>query len=112
MYSYQIWFNATLTANLSDIYGRELVSVMRGLDEAIISVADSVPTTLLDYELKDWPLIPAVTLSDSIVQALGPCFFFCSVMVIFITVLNNVVNEKEMKLRHGMVHFLSLTLFI
>ncbi|KAJ3314632.1 ATP-binding cassette sub- A member 1 [Blyttiomyces sp. JEL0837] len=100
---YQVWYNATLTANASDIFGRELVSVIRGLDEAIItSLNGNGQQANLDYQLKDWPLIPAVTLSDEIVQALGPCFFFCSVMVIFITVLNQIVGEKEAKLRHGM----------
>ena len=56
----------------------------------------------IDLQLKDWPLIPSLVLSDDIVQSLGPCFFFCSVMVIFISILNSVVSEKEAKLRHGM----------
>jgi hypothetical protein len=32
---YQVWFNASLTANSSDIFGRQLLSVVRGMDEAI-----------------------------------------------------------------------------
>ncbi|KAI8620644.1 hypothetical protein BC830DRAFT_1058977 [Chytriomyces sp. MP71] len=100
---YQVWFNASLTANVSDIYGRELISVVRGLDEAIITgLNGNTQQANLDYQMKDWPLIPAVTLSDTIVQSLGSCFFFCSVMVIFISVLNQIVGEKEAKLRHGM----------
>ncbi|KAJ1554144.1 ATP-binding cassette sub- A member 1 [Cladochytrium tenue] len=100
---YQLWYNATLTANLSDIFGRELSSVVRGLDEAIITqLGGGSVQANLDYQLKDWPLIPATTLSDDIVQSLGACFFFCSIMVIFITVINQIVGEKEAKLRHGM----------
>ncbi|KAJ3339044.1 ATP-binding cassette sub- A member 1 [Entophlyctis luteolus] len=100
---YQLWYNASLVANVSDIFGRELVSVIRGLDEAIItSLNGNTQQANLDYQLKDWPLIPAVTLSDTIVQSLGACFFFCSAMVIFISVLNQIVSEKEAKLRHGM----------
>jgi hypothetical protein len=41
-------------------------------------------------------------LSDSVVQSLGPVFFFCSEMIIFINVLSSIVSEKELKLRHGM----------
>ncbi|KAJ3064546.1 ATP-binding cassette sub- A member 1 [Podochytrium sp. JEL0797] len=100
---YQLWYNASLSANGSDIFGRELISMVRGLDEAIITgVNGNTKQANLDYQLKDWPLIPAVTLSDTIVQTLGSCFFFCSVMVIFISVLNQIVGEKEAKLRHGM----------
>jgi hypothetical protein len=32
---YQVWFNATLTANRSDAFGRELTSMIRGIDESI-----------------------------------------------------------------------------
>ena len=56
----------------------------------------------ISVDIRDWPVIPPAVLSDSIVQNLGPVFFFCSVMVIFINVLNQVVSEKEAKLRHGM----------
>ncbi|KAJ3113665.1 ATP-binding cassette sub- A member 1 [Physocladia obscura] len=87
---YQLWYNASLTANSSDIFGRELVSVIRGLDEAIIThVNGDTQQATLDYQLKDWPLIPAVTLSDTIVESLG-------------AFLNQIVGEKEAKLRHGM----------
>ncbi|KAI9344588.1 hypothetical protein BDR26DRAFT_835595 [Obelidium mucronatum] len=100
---YQLWYNASLSANGSDIYGRELIGMVRGLDEAIITgLNGNTKQANLDYQLKDWPLIPSVTLSDTIVQTLGSCFFFCSVMVIFISVLNQIVGEKEAKLRHGM----------
>lgn len=65
---------------------------------------DPTGTIVADYNvnIKEWPTIPATTLSDTIVQSLGAVFFFCSAMVIFINVLNQIVTEKEMKLRHGM----------
>ncbi|KAJ3196135.1 ATP-binding cassette sub- A member 1 [Irineochytrium annulatum] len=100
---YQLWFNGTNSANISDIFGRTMLSVVRGIDEAIITNLNggSVPSNL-DIQMKDWPLIPSTTVSDAIVQGLGPVFFFCSTMVIFINIINQVVGEKEMKLRLGM----------
>nr|KAJ3419409.1 ATP-binding cassette sub- A member 1 [Polyrhizophydium stewartii] len=102
---YQLWFNATNAANGSDIFGRDVLAFVRGLDEAIITVLNDPTATVkanIDVSLKDWPLIPPSRLSDSIVQSLGPVFFFCSEMIIFINVLNQIVSEKELKLRHGM----------
>ena len=102
---YQLWFNATATVNGSDIFGRSVLSFVRGLDEAIISTLnDPTGAKVVDISvnMKDWPLIPPSTLSDTIVQQLGPVFFFCSEMLIFINVLNTIVTEKELFLRHGM----------
>ncbi|TPX64598.1 hypothetical protein SpCBS45565_g05755 [Spizellomyces sp. 'palustris'] len=122
--AYQVWYNASNVANGTDVYGREVVSFMRGVDEAIIAFLNGGQPTSMDVTLKDWPLIPPKTLSDTIVQNLGPVFFFCSEMVIFINVLNLLVSEKENKLRHGMEmmglkssvywlsHFLSNSLLI
>jgi hypothetical protein len=124
---YQLWFNATNTANKSDIFGRTVLSFVRGLDEAIISHLNDPSATVtadIDVSIKDWPLIPPSQVSDSIVQQLGPVFFFCSEMLIFINVLNQIVTEKELKLRHGMEvmglkptvywlsHFLSNTVLV
>ncbi|KAI8894545.1 hypothetical protein BC833DRAFT_604469 [Globomyces pollinis-pini] len=104
---YQLWFNATNVANSTDIFGRPLLSMIRGIDEAIISTLNNPDVKItteydIDVQLKDWPLIPASKLADSIVQQLGAVFFFCSEMIIFINVLNTIVSEKELKLRHGM----------
>ena len=102
---YQLWFNASATVNGSDIFGRSILSFVRGLDESIISTLNDpsgVQVADISVNMKDWPLIPPTTLSDTIVQELGPVFFFCSEMLIFINVLNQIVTEKEFKLRHGM----------
>jgi len=32
---YQVWYNASQTSNSSDLYGHSLLSVYRGIDEAI-----------------------------------------------------------------------------
>ncbi|KAJ3117495.1 ATP-binding cassette sub- A member 1 [Phlyctochytrium bullatum] len=122
---YQLWFNASLTANASDLFGREMLSVTRGLDEAIITnLNGGSRDATLDVQMKDWPLVAATTVSDSIVQALGPVFFFCTTMVIFINVLQQIVSEKETKLRLGMEmmglkpsvywfsHYISTTLLV
>jgi hypothetical protein len=72
---YQLWFNATNTANGSDIFGRTVLSFVRGLDEAIITILNDPAATVqadIDVNIKDWPLIPPQVLSDSIVQQLGP----------------------------------------
>ncbi|TPX32073.1 hypothetical protein SmJEL517_g04789 [Synchytrium microbalum] len=103
--AYQVWYNYSNTANGTDVFGREVVSFIRGMDEAIITYLNDPTATVkstIDVEMKDWPLIPLSVLSDSIVQSLGACFFFCSEMIIFIIVLNTIVGEKELKLRNGM----------
>ena len=110
------------------MFGREVLAFTRGLDEAIISylndpISSSVSASI-NVKLKDWPTVPAATLSDTVVQQLGPVFFFCSEMMIFINVLNTIMTEKELKLRHGMevmglkpfiywfTHFLSNSLLV
>ncbi|KAJ1330270.1 hypothetical protein BSLG_009585 [Batrachochytrium salamandrivorans] len=99
-------FGSTLpTSNGTDIYGREVIAFVRGIDEAIITVLNDPAATIkanIDISVKDWPLIPPTILSDTIVQTLGPVFFFCSEMIIFIGVLNQIVLEKELKLRYIM----------
>lgn len=129
---YQLWYNATSTLNSSsgtgDVFGREVLSFTRGIDEAIISYLNDPSggsvNAQIGVKLKDWPTVPAATLSDSVVQQLGPVFFFCSEMIIFINVLNTIMTEKELKLRHGMelmglkpflywfTHFLSNSLLV
>ena len=32
----------------------------------------------IDVDIRGWPKIPATVLSDSIVQSIGPIFFFCT----------------------------------
>ena len=45
---------------------------------------------------------PVSGISDSIISQAGPVFFFGAAMVNFLTVLNTIVAEKELKLRHGL----------
>ncbi|KAJ3345706.1 ATP-binding cassette sub- A member 1, partial [Kappamyces sp. JEL0680] len=102
---YQVWYNASNIASGIDVFGRQLQSLMRGLDEAIIGVLNDPTATVsanLNIKMKDWPTVPPASLSDSVVQQLGPVFFFCCVMVIFINALSQILTEKEHKLRHGM----------
>ncbi|KAJ3275448.1 ATP-binding cassette sub- A member 1 [Terramyces sp. JEL0728] len=100
---YQVWYNHSRIANGVDVFGEQLVALTRGLDEAIMSVAGNTPSTVnFDVKMMDWPVVPPSTLSDTIVQNLGPVFFFCCVMVIFINVLSQILEEKEKKLRIGM----------
>ncbi|RKP05002.1 ABC-2 family transporter protein-domain-containing protein [Thamnocephalis sphaerospora] len=103
-YRYQIWYNNSLHGNGTDQYGTPILSLMRGLDEAIVASvgADSVASTLIDVSLKDWPTVPPDVVSDRIVAMSGAMFSFCTEMVIFIAVLNTIVSEKEQKLRESM----------
>ncbi|KAK9762918.1 hypothetical protein K7432_010861 [Basidiobolus ranarum] len=105
-YRYQIWFNSTLMSNGTDVFGDQVLSLVRGLDEAIIaSVNDpTISTTpLLNVNMKDWPKVPSPVSGDEVVSRLGSVFFFCSEMIIFISVLNTIVAEKEKKLKHNMI---------
>jgi ABC-type multidrug transport system ATPase subunit len=100
-YVYQTWFNFTNAANGTDPFGDSLLSFTRAIDEAIMLTADS-NTVNLSTTLKDFPLVPPSLASDEVVSSLGAMFFFCSMMVIFICVLNQIVTEKELHLRHSM----------
>ncbi|KAJ3314893.1 ATP-binding cassette sub- A member 1 [Boothiomyces sp. JEL0838] len=107
---YQVWYNHSRIANGVDVFGEQLVAMTRGLDEAIsnsaliiVSVVGNTDTRVnFDVKMMDWPTVPPSTLSDTIVQNLGPVFFFCCIMVIFINVLSQILEEKEKKLRIGM----------
>ncbi|KAG0014317.1 ATP-binding cassette sub- A member 1 [Podila clonocystis] len=100
-YAYQTWFNFTNSANDTDPFGDSLLSFTRAVDEAILLLTDSSSTDL-NVSLKDFPKVPPNLASDQVVSGLGAMFFFCSMMVIFICVLNQIVTEKELHLRHSM----------
>ncbi|CAG8683115.1 18808_t:CDS:2 [Gigaspora rosea] len=104
-YRYQIWFNSTLMANQSDVFGEQLLALQRGIDEAIVTFAsnDSQNPATIDIKLKDWPIVPPSQLNDQIVSSFGAVFFFCAEMIIFISVLNTIVTEKEQKLIDSLV---------
>ncbi|KAH9245415.1 hypothetical protein BASA81_017124, partial [Batrachochytrium salamandrivorans] len=56
---YQIWYNSTRVANGSDVFGRQLVAFLRGMDESIISVLNDPTakvTANIDITLRDWPI--------------------------------------------------------
>ncbi|KAI9223359.1 hypothetical protein BC828DRAFT_345046 [Blastocladiella britannica] len=114
---YQLWYNSTTAANGTDSIGGLILSMQRAIDEAILAVAGtpnavanpgSISTVasgnqqILNMNIKDWPTVKPTYVPDFIVSNLGPMFFFCSVMVIFIAVLQDVVTEKELLLRHAM----------
>ncbi|CAG8468063.1 989_t:CDS:2, partial [Scutellospora calospora] len=104
-YRYQIWFNSTLMANGSDVFGEQLLALQRGIDEAIVTFAtnDIQNPAKFNIKLKDWPLVPPSQLNDQIVSTFGAVFFFCAEMIIFISVLNTIVTEKEQKLVDSLV---------
>ena len=103
---YQIWYNSTRVANGTDVFGRQVLAFSRGIDEAIISVLNSNSANInyanLNITVRDWPVVPPLQLSDTVVQNLGPMFFFCCIMVTFINVLIHVVSERQLKLRQNM----------
>ncbi|KAF9207623.1 ATP-binding cassette sub- A member 1 [Haplosporangium sp. Z 27] len=100
-YAYQTWFNFTNAANSTDPFGDSMLSFTRAIDEAILQIAENNSATL-STKLKDFPLVPPTLASDEVVSSLGAMFFFCSMMVIFICVLNQIISEKELHLRHSM----------
>lgn len=107
-YRYQIWFNSSLMTNSSDFFGEQVLALQRGIDEAIVSFASGEPAAgptpaTFNVNLKDWPKVPPKLLGDEIISAFGATFFFCANMVIFISLLNSIVSEKEAKLRDSLV---------
>ncbi|KAJ3265621.1 hypothetical protein HDU76_012031, partial [Blyttiomyces sp. JEL0837] len=76
---YQVWYNASNVVNraTADPIGRQLVSVVRTMDEAILTALNgNQPQANFDYQLKDWPLVPLTYVSDTVVDYLGPSFYF------------------------------------
>lgn len=106
-YRYQIWYNYTVTNKFlsnnggSDVYDGVL-PIARAVDEAILSNIGDASVAKLDTKLRLWPEIPPTTIPDTVITQLGPTFFFCAIMMIFINVLNLMVSEKELKLKSHM----------
>ena len=113
-YRYQVWYNYSLTVNLtsdgsSDVYGN-ILPLTRAIDEAILSVSDNpnpIQLAKMNVNLRDWPQVPPRTIPDAVISQLGATFFYCTSMIIFISVLNTIVSEKEMKLKTHM-HMIGL----
>ncbi|KAI8925196.1 hypothetical protein BC831DRAFT_512721 [Entophlyctis helioformis] len=102
---YQVWFNDANVGRGREMLGPEIVSVVRGIDEAIITVLNdptAKATANIDVLTKEWPQLAPLQVNDRAYQQLGPVFFFCSEMIIFLNVLSMIVSEKQLKLRHAM----------
>eukprot|EP00835_Amoeboradix_gromovi_P000798 NODE_30_length_32972_cov_0.541052.p1 type:complete len:800 gc:universal NODE_30_length_32972_cov_0.541052:3165-766(-) len=108
---YQIWYNASIAKNGTDIYGDQLLSVARNMDETVLSLARNsfnLDTTTnqmsINMKLKDWPQPKPSSeeLSDRIVKSLGPLFFFCMQIAIFLGIINTLSTEKNDRLRNAM----------
>ncbi|KAI9329664.1 hypothetical protein DFJ73DRAFT_631314 [Zopfochytrium polystomum] len=99
---YNIWYNSTQTRNDFDIFANGPLSFMRGLDEAIISVLEGTVNANLSVQVREWPTLNPSVLSDEVAQKLGPVMVFCSLTINFLGVINHVMREKELKVRHVM----------
>ncbi|PVZ98997.1 hypothetical protein BB558_004991 [Smittium angustum] len=101
IYKYQLWFNSTVQRNASAPFNIRVLSLVRGIDEAIISYSGDSKAEI-DMKLKDWPTVPPSTLADNVITSLGVMFLFSAQMVIFINFILMIVTEKEKKLRESM----------
>lgn len=105
-YRYQVWYNNTLSGNGTDLFGHQTLALVRGMDEAIFSTLGISPTASsgasMDIQLKDWPTVPPLVVADGVVNQFGALFFFCTQMIIFMTVLYTIVQERESRLRERM----------
>lgn len=57
---YQVWYNSTRTSDDADIFSLELLSFMRGMDEAIFSALNDPTANVMgtfNVGIKDWPLV-------------------------------------------------------
>ncbi|KAG9305342.1 hypothetical protein G9A89_007837 [Geosiphon pyriformis] len=107
-YRYQVWLNSSLSNNASNVFSEQLLSLQRGIDEAIVTVAtNSIPgnfdSPAINVRMKQWPTVPLGKKSDMMVTRHGSLFFFSVQMIIFIAVLNTIVMEKEKKLIASLV---------
>ncbi|RKP12550.1 hypothetical protein BJ684DRAFT_5473, partial [Piptocephalis cylindrospora] len=105
-YRYQVWYNNTLSGNGTDLFGHQTLALVRGVDEAIFSSQGLSPTAasaaVFDVQLKDWPTVPPLVVADGVVNQFGCLFFFCTQMIIFMTVLHTIVQERESRQRERM----------
>ncbi|KAI8052039.1 P-loop containing nucleoside triphosphate hydrolase protein [Syncephalis plumigaleata] len=123
-YQYQIWYNFTNVANytvfdnsalegalrdtrIDDQFGVQLLSLMRGIDEAILSTIDassSSDSADIRARLKAFPDIGRSIYAgnkDS-VWNFGGIFLFLPIMLLFVTALASIVREKSLRLRESM----------
>ncbi|KAG4092371.1 hypothetical protein H8356DRAFT_1050126 [Neocallimastix lanati (nom. inval.)] len=105
-YRYQVLYNSTAHFNSTERHSlsMRIVSVARGLDEAIVKYANSNPnaTTKFNIEVKDFPTIGYEGYGEVGMMYYAPIVFFCISMVIFVHLLSSVVSEKETKVRYSM----------
>ncbi|PVU98300.1 hypothetical protein BB559_001689 [Furculomyces boomerangus] len=101
IYKYQLWFNSTVQRNDTAAFNIRVLSLLRGVDEAIIGHSGNSKADI-DVVLKDWPTIPPRSLADLVITSVGPMFLFSTQMVIFINLILMIVTEKEKKLRESM----------
>ncbi|RKP05279.1 hypothetical protein THASP1DRAFT_32880 [Thamnocephalis sphaerospora] len=121
-YQYQIWYNFTSTSNntvypdssplegssrdtrLDDPFGSSLLSIMRGVDEAILASVDSSAPTEIRARLRNFPDIgrSVYMANKDSVWFFGGIFLFLPSMLLFITTLTTIVREKSLRLRECM----------
>ncbi|KAI9595520.1 hypothetical protein BDF19DRAFT_440751 [Syncephalis fuscata] len=111
-YQYQIWYNFTNVANytvfdnsamegalrdtrIDDPFGVDLLSLMRGIDEAILSTVDPNASNDIRARIKAFPDI-------GFSMEFGGLFLFLPIMLLFVTALASVVREKSLRLRESM----------
>eukprot|EP00158_Paraphelidium_tribonemae_P005301 Partr_v1_DN27270_c0_g1_i1_m39054 putative (ABC) transporter len=120
---YQLWYNSTETTRnyrpagapafvveAVEPFNDHVVSMMRGLDEAIMIYYSTgrEREEKLQLALKDFPDVSASALiecpfnPDDVFNALGPVLLYIPMSVIFFSAINGIVNEKETKLKDAM----------
>eukprot|EP00833_Pecoramyces_ruminatium_P011735 jgi/Orpsp1_1/1185767/evm.model.c7180000095152.1 len=105
-YRYQVLYNSTAHYNNTERHSlsMRIVSIARGLDEAIVKYANSNPniTTNFNIEVKDFPVIGYEGYGEVGMMFYAHIVFFTISMVIFIHILSSIVSEKETKVRYSM----------
>ncbi|KAI8611841.1 hypothetical protein BC830DRAFT_1139488 [Chytriomyces sp. MP71] len=100
---YTIWHNASTANNVDgvSVFGERVMSLMRGLDEAIVSYLNRNTSKKASFNatLRDWPAVASNIISDSVVQSVGPAFSFCTMISIFLTTLQKRTFEKQSQIR-------------
>eukprot|EP00833_Pecoramyces_ruminatium_P003759 jgi/Orpsp1_1/1177791/evm.model.c7180000062857.1 len=105
-YRYQVLYNSTAHYNNTERHSlsMRIVSIARGLDEAIVKYANGNPniTTNFNIEIKDFPIIGYDGYGEVGMMFFAHIVFFTISMVIFIHILSSIVSEKETKVRYSM----------
>lgn len=123
--AYNVWYNSTTVTNttvftgsstgllqdpalmrgdpnLEDPYGQRLLSILRGLDEAILTTMDPNNPAILDINLRSFPTVGErgrLAANEDMIWNYGAMLLFLPAVLLLTTTMLHLVREREAGLR-------------